>query len=84
MGELRELPNIGKELERQLIQVNITSYEQLKKTGSKQAWLKIKEIDPSACINRLYGLEGAIQKIRKSELSPEIKAELKEFYYTFK
>ncbi len=84
MGELRELPNIGKEIERQLNQVNIVSYEQLKEIGSKQAWLKIREIDPSACMNRLYGLEGAIRKIRKSELSPEIKAELKEFYHTFK
>ncbi len=84
MGELNELPNIGIETEKQLNQVNITSYEQLKEAGSRQAWLKIREIDPSACVNRLYGLEGAIQKIRKSELSPEIKAELKEFYYTFK
>lgn len=84
MGELSELPNIGKETEKQLNQVNITSYEQLKEAGSRQAWLKIREIDPSACVNRLYGLEGAIQKIRKSELPPETKAELKEFYYTFK
>lgn len=83
MGGLSELPNIGKELERQLAQINITSYEQLQEIGSKQAWLKIRAIDPSACINRLYGLEGAVQKIRKSELSPEIKAELKEFYRTF-
>lgn len=84
MGDLSELPNIGKEIEKQLNQVNITSYEQLTETGSRQAWLKIREIDSSACINRLYGLEGAIQKIRKSELSPEIKAELKEFYSAFK
>ncbi len=84
MGELRELPNIGKVVEEQLNQVNITTYEQLKEIGSRQAWLNIKQIDPSACINRLYGLEGAIQKVRKAELSPEIKADLKEFYDTFK
>lgn len=84
MGGLSELPNIGNEIERQLNEVNITTYEQLKEIGSRQAWLKIREIDPSACVNRLYGLEGAIRKIRKSELSLEIKAELKEFYHTFK
>ncbi len=84
MGELSELPNIGKVVEAQLKQVNITTYEQLRDTGSRQAWLNIKSIDPSACINRLYGLEGAIRKIRKSELPLEIKAELKEFYQSFK
>jgi DNA transformation protein len=84
MGELSELPNIGKEIERQLNEAHITTYEQLKEIGSKQAWLKIRENDPSACVNRLYGLEGAIRKIRKSELSPEIKAELKEYYHTFR
>lgn len=84
MGELSELLNIGKVVEEQLHQVNITTYEQLKEIGSKQAWLKIKMMDPSACINRLYALEGAIQNIRKSELPPEKKEELKEFYHTFK
>lgn len=80
MGNLSKLPNIGAVVEEQLNQVGITTYDQLKKTGSKQAWLKIKAIDESACINRLYGLEGAIQGIKKSQLSPEVKAELKEFY----
>lgn len=80
MGNLSKLPNIGAVVEEQLNQVGITTYDQLKETGSKQAWLKIKAIDDSACINRLYGLEGAIQGIKKSQLSPEVKAELKEFY----
>lgn len=48
MGELSKLPNIGKSVEEQLNQVGIMDFEQLKKTGSKQAWLKIKAIDESA------------------------------------
>lgn len=80
MGNLSKLPNIGAVVEEQLNQVGITTYDQLKETGSKQAWLKIKAIDESACINRLYGLEGAIRGIKKSQLSPEVKAELKELY----
>lgn len=80
MGNLSKLPNIGAVVEEQLNRVGITTYDQLKETGSKQAWLKIKAIDESACINRLYGLEGAIRGIKKSQLSPEVKAELKEFY----
>lgn len=84
MGKLSELPNIGKVVEEQLNQVGINTYEQLKEIGSKDAWLKIKAIDSSACIHRLYALEGAIQGIRKTQLSAEKKAELKEFYDYFK
>ena len=84
MGELSKLPNIGKIVEEQLNEVGIKTVEQFLKIGSKQAWLKIKGIDDSACINRLYGLEGAIQGIRWHNLSEEIKGELKEFYNTIK
>ncbi|MEL7570296.1 MAG: TfoX/Sxy family protein [Eubacteriaceae bacterium] len=84
MDKLSALPNIGKDTEKQLNDVGITSIEQLIKTGSKQAWLKLKEIDPSACIHRLYGLEGAIRGIRKAELPDDVKKDLKEFYNTFK
>lgn len=80
MGELSKLPNIGKVVEEQLNKVGIMTYEQLKEAGSKQAWLNIKAIDDSACIHRLYALEGAIQGIKKSQLSKEVKADLKEFY----
>ncbi len=84
MGELSNLPNIGKVIEEQLNQVGIITYDQLKEIGSQQAWLRIKAIDPSACINRLYGLEGAVMKISKKELTQEKKSELKEFYNTFR
>lgn len=79
MGELAKLPNIGKVVEEQLNEVGIKTVEQLKEMGSKRSWLRIKAIDASACINRLYALEGAIQGIRWHYLSDEIKSELKEF-----
>lgn len=79
MGELSKLPNIGKVVEEQLNQVGIETFEQLKEAGSKEAWLRIKGIDDSACINRLCALEGAIQGIRWHNLSDEVKADLKEF-----
>ncbi|MBU5225111.1 TfoX/Sxy family protein [Clostridium senegalense] len=84
MGQLSELPNIGKEVERQLNKVGIFTYDELKNIGSEQAWLKIQEIDASACINRLLAMEGAIQGIKKTELSQERKAELKDFYNWYK
>jgi DNA transformation protein len=83
MGELANLPNIGKSVEEQLNQVGITTFDQLKEIGSKQAWLKIKAIDSSACIHRIYALEGAIQGIKKSQLSTAAKEELKDFVNAF-
>lgn len=80
MGELSKLPNIGKVVEEQLNQVGIMTEEDLKLAGAEQAWLKIQEIDESACINRLLALEGAIQGVKKTLLSDERKAELKDFY----
>ena len=80
MGELSKLPNIGKTVEEQLLQVGISSADELKKIGSKAAWLKIQAIDESACIHRLMALEGAIQGVKKTMLSDEVKADLKEFY----
>lgn len=84
MGELSNLPNIGKAVEQQLNEVGIETIKQLVEIGSKQAWLRIKSIDDSACINRLYALEGAVEGTRWHNLSEEVKAELKEFYNTFK
>lgn len=83
MDKLSMLPNIGKTIEQQLNEVGVKTVKQLIEIGSKQAWLRIKGIDDSACINRLYGLEGAIQGIRWHYLSEEVKSELKEFYNTF-
>lgn len=80
MGELAKLPNIGKVVEEQLNAVGIYTYEELKKTGTEAAWLKIQAIDESACIHRLLALEGAITGVKKTELPAERKAELKKFY----
>ena len=80
MGELSKLPNIGKVVEEQLNDIGISTADELINIGSKEAWLKIKEIDESACLNRLMALEGAIQNIRWHNLSEEDKKNLKEFY----
>lgn len=80
MGELAKMPNIGKVVEEQLNQVGIRSEDDLKAAGAKNAWLKIREIDESACIHRLLALEGAIRGVKKTELPEEVRKELKEFY----
>ena len=80
MGELSNLPNIGKVVEEQLLQVGIDSAEELKRIGAREAWLRIQQIDESACIHRLMALEGAIRGVKKSMLPDEVKADLKAFY----
>ena len=80
MGALSKLPNIGKNVEEQLNQVGINTVDELAKAGSKEAWLRILEIDESACINRLMALEGAIRGVKKNMLPDEVKADLKAFY----
>ena len=80
MEKLSQLPNIGNVLEEQLKQVGICSVSDLKKQGAKAAWLKIQAIDSSACINRLMALEGAIEGVKKTFLSDDVKEDLREFY----
>lgn len=80
MESLSSLPNIGKEIEKQLLAAGINNYNELSDAGSEGAWLRIQAMDPSACINRLYGLEGAIMGIKKTLIPEERKSELKKFY----
>ena len=61
----------------QLIQVGIETPEALRQVGAKAAWLKIQEIDPSACIHRLLALEGAIQGVKKTGLPDAVEQFLK-------
>lgn len=84
MGQLENLPNIGKVVEEQLNRVGIENTEQLVQIGAENAWLKIQSIDETACIHRLLALEGAIRGIRKTDIPVERKAELKEFYTSHK
>lgn len=80
MSELQQLSNIGKELDKQLNAVGIHSFDDLANIGSQEAWLKIKAMDPSACINRLMSLEGALQGMRWHNLPEKEKQRLQDFY----
>ena len=80
MSDLSQQINIGKELERKLMDTGITSFAELKNTGSEQAFLRLRAADPGACLNMLCALDGAISGIRWHDLPAERKAELKEFH----
>jgi len=80
MGELTKLPNIAAKLESQLADAGITTVDELRRVGSREAWLRILARDPSACLMRLSALEGAIQGMRWHYLDDETKASLQVFY----
>lgn len=84
MGVLSKLPNIGKVLEDKLIEAGIDTPEKLIELGSKEAFMRIRAYDDTACINMLYGLEGAVQGIKDNYLSDQTKQDLKLFYKTLK
>lgn len=80
MGELAILPNVGKVLEKNLNEIGIYTVKQLRDIGSKDAFIRIKMIDPGACLHMLYGLQGAIDGIKDSLLPESTKCDLKVFY----
>lgn len=82
MGELSKLVNIGLKLEKQLHEAGVDTPEQLREVGSREAWLRIRAMDPSACLMRLSALEGALRGIRWPQLDEETKRSLREFYHS--
>jgi len=82
MSTLQRLPNIGKVAEALLLASGISTPEELISLGSKEAFLRIRLQDPTACLHMLYGLEGAVEGIPDTQLCEETKQELKAFFKT--
>ncbi|MDR2905374.1 MAG: TfoX/Sxy family protein [Helicobacteraceae bacterium] len=79
MEELTSMRNIGKEIANKLKSVGICSAEELKRAGSKDAFLRLKSQYPKVCLVLLYSLQGAIEDTDYNRLSEETKRELKAF-----
>jgi len=71
--------NIGKEYDRKLKSIGITSVEELKQVGCREVFARLKLKYPEICLVHLYALQGAIDNIEYNHLSEETKQELKEF-----
>lgn len=80
MTQLVDMKNIGTALAQRMESAGITSPDFLVDIGTKQAFLKVLEVYPEACINHLYAIAGAIEGVRWHNLSNDIKADLKDFY----
>ena len=85
MKDLTSLPNLGPVLAGNLQKIGVETPEQLRKLGSKEVFARIRNtVDPGACLHQLQALEGAVEGVRKSELSAEQKEELKLFFKQLK
>jgi len=79
--ELTDLPNVGPKLAENLRRVGLETPEAFRAAGAEEAFLRIRaQVDPTACFHQLTALEGAVQGVRKSQLTPERKAELRSFF----
>lgn len=78
--KLEDLPNIGNTLAELLRESGINTPEDLYNTGTIQASIRLKAIDPDACFSKLCAIEGAVEGIRWHNLSAEKKNELKHFF----
>jgi DNA transformation protein len=74
------MQNIGKVIEGLLLDAGINSAKELMLMGSKQAFLRILAVDPTACLSMLYALEGAIAGLRDHNLPETVKSDLKLFF----
>lgn len=77
--ELQRLKNIGKEMARKLDSVGILTAEDLKETGSKEAFFRLKERYPEVCLVHLYTLQAAIEGVDYNTLPEDTKADLKKY-----
>jgi DNA transformation protein len=84
LKELSKMLNIGLTLEKKLTDIGINTSEELISLGSKEAFIRIKIVDNTACYNMLCALEGAIQEIRWHNLSDTTKKDLKCFFQSLK
>jgi ribosomal protein S18 acetylase RimI-like enzyme len=81
MSELAKLPNVGKVLEEHLLSLGIETPEQLREIGAKEVFIRIRnQRDSGACLQMLYGIQGAVLGVPDKFLSKDIKYELRKFF----
>lgn len=75
-GSLGRLANLGPKSAQFLEHAGITSHEQLERLGSVRAYSMVKEVEPSASLNLLWALEGAISGLHWREVAKEHRTSL--------
>jgi len=73
---LGRLPNLGPKSAQFLHNAGINSQERLERLGSVRAYSMVKEVEPSASLNLLWALEGAISGLHWREVATEHRTSL--------
>jgi DNA transformation protein len=71
------LLNLGPRSQEWLTAVGITTYEDLERLGSVQAYLRVQERFPAASATLLYALEGALLDVRWDLLPLDVRQRLR-------
>lgn len=80
--DFTSLPNIGKVLSLKLNEAEFTSIDELKKLGAEKVFIRLKTIEPDACLHEFYAIAGAIEGVRWHDMSSQTKTDLKTFFNT--
>ncbi|PIJ51355.1 competence protein TfoX [Erwinia sp. OLTSP20] len=78
--QIRDLPNIGQQLERLLRAAGISSIGALREEGAKASWLKLRALNAHLGLNTLFALEGALSGLHYQALPEDVKADLRRWY----
>lgn len=82
--ELTSLRNIGAEMDTKLRAVGIHTAEDLRQTGSREAFFRLKTLYPEVCLVHLYELEGAIIDVDFNALPEDTRKALKQISNSLK
>jgi DNA transformation protein len=64
-NDLRDLPNVGPALARELLAAGVDSAARLRQLGPLAAWERVREVNPERdCASSLLALEGAVRGVR--------------------
>jgi DNA transformation protein len=76
VASLASLCNLGPKSAQALAKAGITLLEQLKELGSVAAYVKVKRVEPTASLNLLWALEGAISGLHWQVVAKEHRTSL--------
>ena len=75
-SSLARLANLGPKSVQFLHNAGITSHQQLEQLGSVEAYSMVKQVEPSASLNLLWALEGALSGLHWREVAKEHRTSL--------
>ena len=75
-ASLARVANLGPKSAQFMLSAGITSFEQLKRLGSVRAYSMVKHVEPSASLNLLWALEGALSGLHWREVAKEHRTSL--------